>query len=69
MLVGNYLGIRCVVEKTKALKAISVGGKVSSIWSRVCFLFFLRKKIKIKLKLGGKNVWKKINRIGQEPYN
>ena len=33
------------------------------------FYFFLRKKIKIKLKLGGKNVWKKINRIGQEPYN
>ena len=53
MLVGNYLGIRCVVEKTKALKAISVGEKVSSVWSRVCFFIFFEKKNKNKVKTRG----------------
>ena len=56
-------------RKNKSVKRNKCGGKGFKCMVMSVFFIFFEKKIKIKLKLGGKNVWKKINRIGQEPYN
>ena len=56
-------------RKNKSVKSNKCGGKGFKRMVTSVFFIFFEKKIKIKLKLGGKNIWKKINRIGQEPYN
>lgn len=56
-------------RKKKRVKRNKCGGRgFKHLVTGVAFFFF-GKEIKIKLKLGGKNVWKKINRMGQGSYS